>query len=135
MDCTYVTVSGDTKKCINKGCGRIMHSQFPPEKCHSLCRSPKAQAEREVARRQKVIAADMPSIARRIVNYGLHKTIQYAHGNPKRSEKEVLNILTHYCQLCQLFDGEHCTHKKCGCDMQLAIADATKHCPLDPPKW
>jgi hypothetical protein len=58
-----------------------------------------------------------------------------------RSSAEVSAIFE-ICQQCDLFDGRGCTHRDCGCPIDVdraafwsKIAWRSTQCPLKPPKW
>ncbi len=133
--CTFTNIGGTTNRCIHAGCGRIIDSPHPPEMIHARCSSREAKAEREMARQQAVAKANMPSLARRAVNYGIAYRIQKGAGDPQRTLGQVLTILEAHCKKCPLFTGTHCSHAKCGCPLEQALIFATKGCPKTPPEF
>jgi len=130
-NCTFQNIGGTQNRCIHKGCGQIIDSPYPPEKIRARCNSSEAKAERELARLQAVAKANMPSIARRVINYGIATAIQKGKGDPLRTYEQVHTILEAHCRNCptKRFTGSHCSHKKCGCPMEEALVFATKGCP------
>ena len=134
--CTFVDIGGDRKRCIHTGCGRVMRSPHPADKCHAPCRSPAAKAEREKQRLKAISEADMPTVARVMVASMVERNEQAItkgrRPRPIRSELRVLEILTTRCanrvkpcDYCIIPKG--CGNPKAACEN---IACATVACPL-----
>lgn len=79
-----------------------------------------------------------PDMVRRGGNYIRAWARWTAAGMPRRTPVEVDHI-RFICRECEFFDGDICTHKRCGCSVKQGrwwgdkVAWATEHCPVE--KW
>ena len=88
------------------------------------------------------VAAEKPDAPPRILargwNYARAWIRWVADGRPVRSGESV-EALRSICRECRFFDGNICTHKKCGCNVAQGhwwgdkLRWATEHCPIK--KW
>jgi len=79
-----------------------------------------------------------PDVLKKGINYAKSWGRWIIAGRPKRSDSDVINLRA-ICNLCDLFDGDVCTHRKCGCSVAQGnwfgdkLVWETESCPIK--KW
>ena len=79
-----------------------------------------------------------PSLTRRMSNYAKARKRWTDAGKPVRTDEHVEQLRA-ICRGCDLFNGEVCTHQKCGCPVTRPgiwgdkLRWATEACPIG--KW
>lgn len=80
----------------------------------------------------------LPPLIVRLGNFSISLTRHALSGFEYREPDEIANNFQ-ICRGCRLFNGRHCTHRKCGCNVSgvleflNALAWKSKRCPLK--KW
>lgn len=79
----------------------------------------------------------LPSVPRMAVNFAKAVAKDILHGLPRRSDEEIVHILTTHCQGCELVILNErtfrCSHQGCGCHLASKASKAEEHCPVG--KW
>ncbi|MCA9190085.1 MAG: hypothetical protein KDA99_30880 [Planctomycetales bacterium] len=132
MKCTFVDIGGTKKRCVHSGCGQVIDSPDPPEKCHADCLSPAARSEREKARLARIAKLDLLIVARTMVADIVASNARTRKQRPVRSELRVLELLSQHCAKkvpgpCPYFLGDQCGHIKARCSI---VACANMACGL-----
>lgn len=74
--------------------------------------------------RSAIREIDAQSVIGRGVRYGRALARWIAAGSPLRSDERVNQILDEHCYGCELFTGQTCGHKRCGCQIRSAEQDS-----------
>ncbi len=81
-----------------------------------------------------------PSLLRKAANLG-RDAVAHLRDSARKVPLEVYNSRLEQCRGCELYVDNHCTHRRCGCQMVSetkllgALWWASKSCPDDPPRW